>query len=104
MDQGRGVESYKVQLESDLASVMDAYHALGDLQAWSLTLARRRWRVADAETFQGYVHRVELGLGVVHRWMVVMRQTLPAFRIAGVLNTTTPDQKPPKEDSDFAAV
>ena len=99
----RGDDSLRTQLEADMARVLDAMHALSDLQEWSLTLARRRWRVADGEEFQGYVHRLELGLMVVHRWMRMLRKTLPTLRIAGLLGYNRTEEEPPKEDSESAA-
>lgn len=93
----RGDESVKRQLEADIAVILDARWAVREMQEWSIDLARRRWRASDGETFQAYLHRVDAGLGVVHRWMVQLR------RMVGVrvVHSTTQQQtqEPPKENS-----
>ena len=94
---GRGDESVKRQVETDLAASVDAWRALVKLQEWSLVLAGRRWRAADGETFQGYIQRVESGLAVVHRWMRLLRRWLPTLDIETLLEID--QKKPAKRDS-----
>lgn len=96
---GRGDESIKVQIESDIVLILDARRALRQMQEWSWTLARRRWRTADGEEFQGYIHRIESGLIVVHRWMVLLRRVFP-FRIVGTQQENK-DNEPTKRNSEF---
>ena len=69
----RGDDSIRVQVETDIAAVLDAYTAVGDLWDLSLTLARRRWRTADGERFQADLLRIEMVLGMVHRWLARLR-------------------------------
>ena len=98
---GRGDDSVKVQLETDVAAILDAKTALADMQEWSWMLARRRWRTADGESFQMYIQRVQLGLSVVHRWMRLLRLILPQLRIEQLITDSTLDEEPTKEHSGF---
>ena len=76
---GRGDETVKLLLETDMARVLDAMRAVSEIQEWSLDLARRRWRMADAEELGAHLQRVEGGLIVVHRWVGLLRRVLPQF-------------------------
>lgn len=93
----RGDESIKIQLETDLAAILDAQHALIEVQEWSWTLARRRWRTSDGEELQGYIQRLSSGLEAVHRWMRMLRSMMSA---GGIDQLVRDLDQPAKENSD----
>ena len=95
---GRGDGSVKIMLETDIAAILSAYAAVGELWDLSMVLTRRRWRQADGETFQECLHRIEVVLGMVHRWLVRLRRHPLGLEI--MRNDIV--EEPTKEHSDSA--
>ena len=98
---GRGDGAIKAALETDIAAIVDARAAVLDLQTLSWDLARRRWTANDGETFQRCLQRLDLGLGVVHRWMTVLRRVMSQH--IELFAPRADNTSPPKETSESAA-
>ena len=95
---GRGDDSIRAAIETDIAAILNAYSAVEDLWGLSLTLARRRWRTADGEIFQECLHRIEIVLGMVHRWLRLLRR----HPLGLAIMVEGREVEPAKEDSDSA--
>jgi len=85
----RGLEGWKVLIETDTAAVLDAVHAVEDVRLLWYDVSGRRPTSADTEALAGHLQRVDLGLGVIGRWMALLRRLAPAiFRIVGTNDNT----------------
>lgn len=90
VEDGRGLELWKILVEADTAQVWDGVQALNEVRGLWLDVCRRRPTRADTEELGELLGRVELALGANARWMAELRRSIPhLFRI--VCANTPPD-------------